>query len=116
MTVGLDDTIKTASRHQSYNVKADNITIPGEGSKRNTFTTWLPEIASHEGKEHAIVYEQKLKCLAVLSESTVDELQRLHSCHFGIDEERVLKSWPFYAHIILWIGKAADWRFRIAQQ
>ena len=107
MTVGSDDTIK-AARHKSYNVKADNITIPGEGSKRNTFTTWLSEIASHKRKEHAIVYEQKLKCLAVLSESTVDELQRLHSCHFGIDEECVLKSWPFCAHIILWTDKVAD--------
>ena len=126
VTVGLDDTSKAAG-HKLYNVKADNITIAGEGSKRKTFTTGLSEIASHEGKEHAKVYEQKLKCLAVLSETTVIELKDFIDfwmsdragdnatmfSHLGIDEERVLKC---CAHIILGIDNAADRRFRIAEQ
>ena len=46
-------------------------------AKRNTFTTGLSEIVGHKGKDHAQVYEEKLKCLAVLSETTVGELKEL---------------------------------------
>ena len=124
MTVGLDDTSKAAG-HKLY--KGDNITIAGEESKWKTFTTGLSEIVSHEGNEHAKVYEQKLKCLAVSSETTVDELKDFVDfwmsdragdnatvfSHLGIDEERVLKC---CAHIILEVDSAADKRFRIAEQ
>ena len=96
-------------------------------AKRNTFTTGLSERVGHKGKDHAQVYEEKLKCLAVLSETTVGELKEFIDfwmsdrasdnatmfSHLGIAEERVLKC---CAHIILGIDNAADKKFKIAEQ
>ena len=68
VTVGLDDTTK-APGHKLYDVivKADHITISGPDVPRKTMTTGYTENISHSGADGTVVYELKLKCLAVFS-------------------------------------------------
>ena len=58
-----------------YDVKADHITIKGPSSKRISLTTGYVENISHSGEDGAKAYEFKLNCLAILANSTVDELK-----------------------------------------
>ena len=58
-----------------YDVKADHITIKGPQSKRISLTTGYVENVSHSGEDGAKAYEFKLNCLAILANSTVDELK-----------------------------------------
>ena len=66
VTVGLDDTTLTPG-HKLYDVKADHITISGPDVPRKTMTTGYTENISHSGADDTVVYELKLKCLAVFS-------------------------------------------------
>ena len=126
VTVGLDDTIKAAG-HRMYDVKADHITIKGPSSKRLTVTTGYVENISHSGEDGAKAYEFKLKCLAILSNSTVDEVKsaidfwmtdRAGECdsllqNLGVDQSKMLKC---SAHIILGIDHAIDKVYRNFEQ
>jgi len=69
ITVGIDDTVKAPGR-QIYNVKADHITVAGPDRKRI-----LTETTSQAGEDNAIVYEQKLKYLAILADTSVEDIK-----------------------------------------
>ncbi|XP_013414654.1 uncharacterized protein LOC106176709 [Lingula anatina] len=126
VTVGLDDTTKAAG-HRRYDVKADHITIAGPSGKRTTLTTGYVENVSHSGEDGAKAYEFKLKCLAILANSTVDELKseidfwmtdRAADCEvllqtLGVDPSKILKC---CAHIILGIDHAIDKVFKNTEQ
>lgn len=126
VTVGLDDTTKAAG-HRMYDVKADHITIKGPSSKRISLTTGYVENISHSGEDGAKAYEFKLNCLAILANSTVDELKseidfwmtdRAGECesllqNLGVDQSKMLKC---SAHIILGIDHAIDKVYRNVEQ
>ena len=126
VTVGLDDTTKAAG-HRMYDVKADHITIKGPSSKKLTVTTGYVENISHSGEDGAKAYEFKLKCLAILANSTVDEVKsaidfwmtdRAGECdsllqNLGVDQSKILKC---SAHIILGIDNAIDKVYRNFEQ
>ena len=126
VTVGIDDTSKAAG-HKLYNVKADNITMSGKDMKRKTFTTGYSEVASKAGADNAKVYEGKLKCLAALAGTTVDEIKNHidfwmtdragdNNTMFeslGVDVKSVLKC---CGHIILGVDHAADKVFKNVEQ
>ena len=73
ITVGLDDTTK-AGGHKLYDVKADHITVSGP-RERTFLTTGYTENISHSGQDRAKAYEFKLNCLALLADSTLDEIK-----------------------------------------
>ena len=126
ITIGLDDTTKAAG-HRAYDLKTDHITIKGPSSKRITLTTGYVENVSHSGADGAKAYEFKLNCLAVLANSTVDELKsqidfwmtdRAGECetllqNLGVDKGQMLKC---SAHIILGIDHAIDKVYRNVEQ
>ena len=126
VTIGLDDTTKAAG-HRMYDVKADHITIKGPSSKRISLTTGYVENISHSGEDGAKAYEFKLNCLAILANSTVDELKseidfwmtdRAGECegllqNLGVDQSKLLKC---SAHIILGIDHAIDKVYRNIEQ
>ena len=126
VTVGIDDTSKAAG-HKLYNLKSDHITIGGKDKKRQTFTTGYSEVASKAGEENAKIYEGKLKCLATLAGTTVDDIKShidfwmtdragdnaTMFANLGIDMERVLKC---CAHIILGVDHATDKVFKNSEQ
>lgn len=74
VTVGIDHTTKAAGQ-KLYDVKTDHITVCGSNQPRETFTTGFSENISHSGVDGARAYETKLKCLAALSNSSVDEMK-----------------------------------------
>ena len=126
VTVGLDDTTKAAG-HRRYHVKADHITLAGPSGEKRSLTTGYTENASHTGKDGAAAYEFKLKCLAILANSTVDELKseidfwmtdRAADCEvllkeLGVDPRKILKC---SAHIILGVDHAIDKVFKNTEQ
>jgi len=126
VTVGVEDTAKAAGR-RLFNAKTDHITVAGPNQSRKTFTTGYVENISHSGMDAAAVYDMKLKVLAVLSESTVDEMKevidfwitdRAGDCnimlkHLGVEEDKKLKC---NAHVILGVDNAADKVFRNIEQ
>ena len=126
VTVGLDDTTKAAG-HKLYNVKADHITISGPDRSRKTMTTGYTENVSHSGADGAASYELKLRCLALLADSDVEDIKssidfwmtdRAGDCttllqHLGVTEEKILKC---SAHIILGADHAADKVFKNTEQ
>ena len=61
--------------HKLYNMKADHITISGPDSEQRILIAGYIENTSHSGSEGAAAYKFKLKCLAVLADSTVDEVK-----------------------------------------
>ena len=73
ITVGLDDTTKAAG-HKMNDIKADHITVHGPEGKKS-LTTGFMENISHSGEESAATYEEKLKILANLDDSTLDEIK-----------------------------------------
>ena len=74
ITVGLDDTTKAAG-HKLYDVKADHITSDGPSGHKKTMTTGYVENISHSGTDGATAYEFKLQCLAILANSTVQDIK-----------------------------------------
>lgn len=67
ITVGLDDTTKSAG-YRKLDVKTDHITVVDrETMKKKTYTTGYIENKSHSGKDSAETYHFKLTCLAVLA-------------------------------------------------
>ena len=122
VTVGIDDTQKAAG-HKSFDIKTDHITIQGPDQKRKFFTLGFTENISHEGKVAAECYEYRLKCLAVLCNSSVEEIKdnidfwlsdRAGDCgtmleHLQIEDEKLVKC---SAHIILGADNAADKVFK----
>ena len=126
MTIGLDDTAKAAGNRQ-YDVKSDHITIAGPSGKKNTLTIGYIENASHSSKDGTKAYEFKLNCLAILANSTVDELKsdidfwmtdRAGECeillqNLGIDSSKMLKC---CAHMILGVDHAIDKVFKNTEQ
>ena len=73
ITVGLDDTTKAAG-HKMYDIKADHITVHRPEGKKS-LTTGFMENISHSGEDSAATYEEKLKILAILDDSTLDEIK-----------------------------------------
>ena len=73
ITVGLDDTTKAAS-HKMYDIKADHITVHGPEGKKS-LTIGFMENISHSGENSAATYEEKLKILAILGDSTLNEIK-----------------------------------------
>ena len=126
ITIGLDDTTKAAG-HKLYDVKADHITIEGPNTARKTMTTGYIENTSISGKDAASAYEFKLRCLAILSNSSVEEIKssvdfwmfgRAGDCttlldNLGIESNKVIKC---CAHIILGIDHACDNVFKNIEQ
>lgn len=126
VTVGTDDTTKAAG-HKMYDVKADHITLAGPDQTRKVFTTGYSENTSHSGVDSAKTYQHKLQCLAVLTDSSVEEI--LSSIDFwmadragdnsvmlqtlGIAEDKILKC---CAHVILAIDHAIDKVFKDVEQ
>ena len=126
ITIGLDDTTKAAG-HKLYDVKADHITIEGPNTARKTMTTGYVENTSHSGKDAASGYEFKLRCLAILFNSSVEEIKSSVDCwmsdrtgdcttsfdNLGIESNNVIKC---CAHIILGIDHACDKVFKNIEQ
>ena len=126
VTIGLDDT-KKAAGHKLYDIKADHITVKGPNQKRKSLTTGYAENSSHSGADGALTYEYKLKVLAALTNSSMDELinnvdfwmtDRAGDCgtllqFLGVEPEKVLKC---SAHLILGIDHACDKVFRDIEQ
>ena len=125
VTIGLDDTTK-ATDYKLYDVKADHITISGPDDKCKTLTTGYLEHVSHSGADGAAAYEYKLRCLAILLDTDMEEIKtavdfwmtdRAGDCRkflegLGIDKKKVLKC---CAHILLGIDHAIDKVFRDAE-
>lgn len=125
VTVGLDDTTKAAGR-KFYDVKTDHITVNSEAG-RKVMTTGYIENVSHAGSEGAEAYKYKLQMLALLTNSTCDEVleafdfwltDRAGDCNtlvqsLGIEEGKVLKC---SGHLILAIDHACDKVFRNIEQ
>ena len=126
VTIGLDDTTKAAG-HLLHDVKADHITIAGPSGERKIMTTGYMENVSHSGEDGAQAYQFKLNCLAILANSTTEELKseidfwmsdRAADCdvllhNLGIEPSRRLKC---CAHIILAVDHAIDKVFRNTEQ
>ena len=126
ITVGTDDTTKAAG-HKLYNVKADHITIKGPGKKRRVLTTGYSETVGHSGEENAKTYNQKLKYLAVLGETSLDDIKeqidfwmndRATDCKtmmdcLNVDPDKILKC---TAHIILGADHSCDSVFKKTEQ
>lgn len=74
VSIGLDDTTKAAG-HRSYDVKADHITVIGPDEKRRTMTTGYIENTTHSGKEAASAYSYKLESLALLADTSVEDIK-----------------------------------------
>lgn len=125
VTVGLDDTTKAAGR-KFYDVKTDHITVTSE-TERKILTTGYVENVSHAGAEGATAYKYKLQTLAILTNSTCDEIleafdfwmtDRAGDCStlveaLGITDDKVLKC---SAHLILAVDHACDKVFRNVEQ
>ena len=102
-----------------YDVKTDHITVAGLNLSRQTFTTSYVENVSHSGQDAAAAHDMKLKVLAVLSDSTLDEIKesidfwitdRAGDCnimlqHLGVEEGKKLKC---NAHVILGADNATS--------
>ena len=73
ITVGLDDTTKAAC-HKMYDIRADHIIVHWPEGKKS-LTTGFVENISHSGEDGAATYEEKLKILAILGDSTLDEIK-----------------------------------------
>ena len=126
ITVGLADTTKAAG-HKLFDVKADHITISGPSCERKSLTTGYTENASHSGADGARAYEQKLKILALLADTTLDDMKaqvdfwmtdRATDCRtvlekLGAEDNQVLKC---CAHLILGIDHAVDKIFQEAER
>ena len=125
ITVGLDDTTKAAG-HKIYDIKADHITVPVPESKKSLTTGFL-ENMSHSGEDSAATYEEKLKILAILGDSTLDEIK--NEVDFWMsdragDNETFRESMAILesknlkccAHITLGVDNACDKVFREAEQ
>ena len=116
ITIGLDDTAKAAG-HKLYDVKADHITIEGPNTARKTMITGYVENTSHSGKDAASAYEFKVRCLAILSNSSVEEIKSSDCTtlldNLGIESNKVIKC---CAHIILGIDHACDKVFKNIEQ
>lgn len=129
VTVGIDDTTKAAGRKKLYDVKTGHITVCGSNQPRETFTTGFSKNISHTRVDGARAYETKLKCLAALPNSSVDEMKesidfwmsdRAGDCGTMfkelIVEEKNILLLKCNAHVILGIDHAADKVFRDAEQ
>ena len=126
VTVGVDDTVKAAGR-RLLDVKTDHITVGRPNQARQVLTTGYSENISHSGVDAAKAYTVKLKCMAALADSTVEDIiesidfwmcDRAGDCaamleNLGIEEEKMLKC---NAHVILGVDNAADKVFRQVEQ
>eukprot|EP00918_Siedleckia_nematoides_P017625 GHVU01037888.1.p1 GENE.GHVU01037888.1~~GHVU01037888.1.p1 ORF type:complete len:100 (+),score=13.34 GHVU01037888.1:609-908(+) len=97
--------LQKAAGHKFYDETADHITVSGPSSRRKILTTGYVENIRHSGADGAKAYEFKLECLAILSNTTVDEIKehidfwmsdRAGDCltlldNLGIDESRIIK-------------------------
>ena len=95
--------------------------------KRKSLTTGYTENASHSGADGARAYEQKLKILALLADTTLDDMKaqvdfwmtdRATDCRtilekLGVEDNQVLKC---CAHLILGIDHAVDKIFQEAER
>ena len=122
VTVVLDNTTKAAS-NKLYDVKADHITVNGPDDKRKTLTTGYLKNVSYSGADGAAAYKYRLRCLAILGDTDVEEIKtavdfwmtdRAGNCGkflavLGFDKKNVLKC---CAHTLLEIDHAIDKVFR----
>ena len=110
-----------------FDIKADHITIQGPEKKRKVVTLGYTENMSHEGKVAAESYEYKMKCLAVLYNSTVEHIKE--SIDFWIsdragDSGTLIENLEISsdkhirctAHVIIGADNAADKVFRNTEQ
>ena len=126
VTVGIDDTVKAAGR-RLYDVKTDHITVSGPNQARRILTTGYSENISHTGLDAAQAYTVRLKILAALADSSVEDIKesidfwmcdRAGDCavmldNLDIDEQKILNR---NAHVILGVDNAADKVFRQIEQ
>ena len=73
ITAGLGDTTKAAG-HKINDIKADHTAVHGPDGKKS-ITTGFMENISHSGEDSAATYKEKLKILAILGDSTLDEIK-----------------------------------------
>jgi hypothetical protein len=57
-----------------FDSKSNHITFNGPNTEKQTFTTGFDPNPSHKGSDSALSMETKLKMLAVLSSSTVEDI------------------------------------------
>ncbi|ESO93018.1 hypothetical protein LOTGIDRAFT_162042 [Lottia gigantea] len=121
VTIGLDDTTKAAV-HKVIDVKNDHITICRPTGKK-TMTTGYIENVSHTGKDAAKAYEYKLQSLAILADTSLDDIKqhidfwmtdRAADCSkmlecMEVQSDKILKC---CAHVILGVDSAIDKVFR----
>ena len=74
VTWGTDDTIKKAG-HRVFDSKSNQMTVMGPNRERQTFTTGFDPNLSHKGSDSAFSINTKLKMLAVLTASTVEDMK-----------------------------------------
>ena len=86
VTWGTDDTVKKAG-HKVFDSKSNHITVKGSNNEKQTFTTGFDPNLSHTGQDSAFSINTKLKMLAVLCSSTVEEMK---------------------GHVNFWMGDRAD--------
>ena len=60
-------------------MKADHITVSGPVDKRKALTTGYLKYVSHSGADGAAAYKYKLRCLAILADTDVEEIQNCSS-------------------------------------
>ena len=70
--IGLGDTTK-ADGYKLYDVKADHITVSSPDDKCKTLTTGYLENVIHSGEDGTAAYRYKLRCLAILADTDVEE-------------------------------------------
>ena len=58
-----------------FDSKSNHITFNGPNTEMQTFTTGFDPNPSHKGSDSALSMETKLKMLAVLSSSTVEDIK-----------------------------------------
>ena len=125
ITVGWDDTTKAAG-HKMYNIKADHIAVHGPEGKKSLTNGFLENIL-HSGEDSAATYEEKLKILAILGDSTLDEIK--NEVDFWMSDRAgdnetfresmaipETKNSKFCAHITLGVDNACNKVFREVEQ
>ena len=91
VTWGTDDTIKKAG-HRVFDSKSNHITVNGPNMEKLTFTTGFDPNLSHKGSDSAFSINTKLKMLAVLTKSSVDDIKAQINFWMGDRADDVTKA------------------------
>ena len=91
VTWGTDDTIKKAG-HRVFDSKSNHITVNGPNIEKQTFTTGFDPNLSHKGSDSAFSINTKLKMLAVLASSSVEDIKAQINFWMGDRADDVTKA------------------------